>query len=191
MVAEARGDAPGAAGSGVGVRGTSGAAGSGSDIGVRSAAGSAPPGEVGASVEGAPALPPVAVAGLSRKRLSWIVAGVVAAWILVTFARQVGDAAETSARADRTRSENASISAELDRRRAELAFIQEPRFIAQQARAYGVGTRREHPFTLGVDAPPLPADAPGSASLRVGFRTYERTPLEAWIQVLFGSPPGS
>jgi hypothetical protein len=119
------------------------------------------------------------------------VACVVAGWILLAFARQVGEAAEATARADRTRAENASISAELDRLRAELAFIQEPRFIALQARAYGVGGRRERPFTLGVAAPPLPPDAPGSASQRVGYRTVERTPLEAWIQVLFGGRPGS
>jgi hypothetical protein len=139
-------------------------------------------------IEATPSLPSVAVAGLSRKRLAWIVACVVAGWILLTFARQVGEAADATARADRARAENGSISAELDRLRAELMYIQQPRFVAQQARAYGVGGRREHAFTLRVDAPTLPADAPGSASQRVGYRTSERSPLQAWIQVLFGSP---
>jgi hypothetical protein len=138
-----------------------------------------------------PSLPSVAVAGLSRKRLAWIVACVVAGWILLTFARQVGEAADATARADRARAENGSIAAELGRLEGELAYVQQPRFVAQQARAYGVGGRREHAFTLQVDAPPLPADAPGSASQRVGYRTTERSPLQAWIQVLFGPAPGS
>jgi hypothetical protein len=141
--------------------------------------------------EPSPSLPPVAIAGLSRKRLAWIVACVVAGWILLTFARQVGEAADATARADRARTENASIAAELGRLQGELAYIQQPRFVAQQARAYGVGGRREHPFTLQVGAPQLPANAPGSASQRVGHRTTERTPLQAWIQVLFGPDPGS
>jgi hypothetical protein len=144
-----------------------------------------------ASQETRPSLPPVAVAGLTRKRLAWIVACVVAGWILFTFARQVGEAADATARADRARADNASISAELGRLQGELAYIQQPRFVAQQARAYGVGGRREHPFTLQVGAAALPADAPGSASQRIGFRTTERTPLQAWIQVLFGPAPGS
>lgn len=138
-----------------------------------------------------PSLPSVAVAGLSRKRLAWIVACVVAGWILLTFARQVGEAADATARADRARAENGSIAAELARLQGELAYIQQPRFVAQQARAYGVGGRREHPFTLQVGSPPLPADAPGSASQRVGYRATERSPLQAWIQVLFGPAPGS
>lgn len=158
--------------------------------GTAEASGRPPEGPDGAA-EASPSLPSVSVAGLSRKRLAWIVACVVAGWILLTFARQVGEAAEASARADRTRADNASITAELDRLRAELTFIQDPRFITLQARAYGVGTRREKPFTLAVGAPPLPPDAPGSASQRVGYRPLERTPLEAWIQLLFGERPGS
>jgi len=141
--------------------------------------------------ETAPALPSVAVGGLTRKRLAWIVACVVAGWILFTFARQVGEAADATARADRARADNASIAAELGRLQGELAYIQQPRFVAQQARAYGVGGRREHPFPIQVGTAPLPADAPGSASQRVGYRTTDRSPLQAWIQVLFGPAPGS
>ena len=44
----------------------------------------------------------------------------------------------------------------------ELEVIQEPAFIAQQARGYGLGGPREIPFSLGPGASPLPSDAPGS-----------------------------
>ncbi|MCU0504799.1 MAG: hypothetical protein MUE82_03340 [Chloroflexi bacterium] len=147
-----------------------------------------------ATVEGgataAAPLPAVSLLGLDRRRLAWIVAAVVAAWILFTFARQVGEAAEASARADRARAANTTLAAELDRLRAELQLIQEPRYVALQARAYGVGGRGERQFTLEAGAPTLPPDAPGSASKRIGYREVTRTPLDAWIQLLFGTPSG-
>jgi hypothetical protein len=136
------------------------------------------------------ALPSIFLAGLDRRRLAWILAAAVAAWILFTFARQVGEAAEAAGRADRARAANATLAAQLDRLRAELELIQEPRYVALQARAYGVGGRGERQFTLEVGAPSLPPDAPGSASKRIGYREVTRTPLQAWITLLFGAPPG-
>ena len=136
------------------------------------------------------ALPSIPLAGLNRRRLAWILAAAVAAWILFTFARQVGEAAEAVARADRARAANSTLAVQLDRLRAELELIQEPRYVALQARAYGVGGRGERQFTLEVGAPSLPPDAPGSASKRIGYREVTRTPLEAWITLLFGAPPG-
>jgi cell division protein FtsB len=135
-------------------------------------------------------LPAVSFLGLDRRRLAWALAAIVAAWILFTFARQVGEAADASARAERARAANATLAAELDRLRAELQLIQEPRYIALQARAFGVGGRGERQFTLEAGAPTLPPDAPGSASKRIGYREVTRTPLEAWIQLLFGPPAG-
>ena len=52
----------------------------------------------------------------------------------------------------------------------ELDRIQQRRFILQQARANGLGGHKEIAFTLDSNAPPLAADAPGSAALRVGAR---------------------
>ncbi len=135
-------------------------------------------------------LPAVSFLGLDRRRLAWALAAVVAAWILLTFARQVGEAADAAARADRARAENATLAAQLDRLRAELQLIQEPRYVALQARAFGVGGRGERQFTLQAGAPSLPPDAPGSASQRIGYREVARTPLDAWIELLFGAGPG-
>ena len=44
----------------------------------------------------------------------------------------------------------------------------------------------EIPFALAADAPSLPPDAPGSAALRVGGQSTARSPLEAWLDLLFG-----
>jgi len=145
--------------------------------------------EPGLPAGASPSLRTLPIAGFTRRRLAWIVAALVAGWILLTFARQVGEAADATVRADRVRAENVTISADLARLTAELAFIQDPRFVAQQARAYGIGARKERPFTLAADASPLPGDAAGSETRRVGYREVERTPLEAWAQLLFGSGP--
>lgn len=139
---------------------------------------------------GATAFPAIPLAGFNRRRLAWILAAVVATWVLFTFARQVGEAADASARADRARATNTSLATELARLQAELTLIQEPRFVSLEARAYGVGARGERGFTLAAGAPSLPPDAPGSASQRIGHRDVRRTPLEAWLTLLFGTPSG-
>ncbi len=146
-------------------------------------------GQPGVTAAASPTLESLPIAGITRRRLAWIVATIVAGWILLTFARQVGEAADATVRADRVRAENATIAADIERLTAELEFIQDPRFIAQQARAYGIGARKERPFTLEADPSPLPADAAGSETRRVGYREVVRTPLEAWAQLLFGSSP--
>ena len=59
-------------------------------------------------------------------------------------------------------------------------------FVAFQARAFGMGGPKERRFTLAADAPPLPSDAPGSASLRVGAALERQDPLDSWLSLLFG-----
>jgi hypothetical protein len=68
----------------------------------------------------------------------------------------------------------------------ELELIGRQAFIEQAARSYRLGTGTEIPFTLDPDAPPLPADAPGSAAVKLGAEPANRSPLDAWLEVLFG-----
>jgi hypothetical protein len=70
--------------------------------------------------------------------------------------------------------------------RQELQLVTQERWILQQARAFQLGSRRERPFALAPGAPPLPADAPGSAVRRIGAEVEDRSPLDAWLEVLFG-----
>ena len=58
----------------------------------------------------------------------------------------------------------------------ELSEIQQPGFVQQAARAYGLGGRKEIAFALAPDAPPLPDDAPGSASHRLGSEAARVSP---------------
>ena len=135
---------------------------------------------------GGPDLAALPIAGLTQRRMAIILGALVAAWIILLFARQVGDASAASARAEAMIADNAVRHAEIAALERELDRIQQPRFILQQARAHGLGGHNEIAFTLDPDAPPLPADAPGSAALRVGA-AGSVSPLESWLNILFGS----
>jgi hypothetical protein len=106
--------------------------------------------------------------------------------VLIVFARQVSDAAAASADADAMRAANAAASAQVAGLERELDLIKRQEFIAQQARLYRIGQGRELPFTLDPAASPLASDAPGSAAVKLGAEPANRSPLDAWLEVLFG-----
>ena len=128
----------------------------------------------------------LSIAGITRRRVGWVAAALLAAWIVVVFARQAGDAASASSRADQTARDNAALAAEVASLERELNIIEKPAYIAQQARAFGLGSPKEIPFTLDASVPAPGPDAPGSAALRVGARDDRPTPLESWLSLLFG-----
>lgn len=135
---------------------------------------------------GGPDLAALPIVGITQRRMALLLGALVAAWIVLLFARQVGDASAASSRAEAMIVENATRHAEIAALERELERIQQPRFILLQARAHGLGGHKEVAFTLDPDAPPLPANAPGSAALRVGARSSV-SPLESWLSILFGS----
>ena len=128
------------------------------------------------------------VAGLTRRRVAILIGALVAAWVIVLFARQVGDASEATARADAMQASNDQLQAEVIGLESELTLIQRQAYIEQAARQYRLGTAVEIPFALADGAPPLPADAPGSATVRLGADPEVTTPLESWARLLFGDP---
>jgi cell division protein FtsB len=137
------------------------------------------------------------VAGLTRRRIALLLGALVAAWVILLFAHQVGQASEASAKAEEMRVANAGLEANVVALQSELELIQRQAFVEQQARAYRLGSAREIPFALADNAPALPPDAPGSAGVRLGAATEKPSPVEQWIQLLFGpggdpsSPAGS
>jgi hypothetical protein len=135
---------------------------------------------------GGPDLSALPIAGITQRRMAIMLGALLAAWIVLLFARQVGDASAASSRAEAMIVENAVRHSEIAALERELDRIQQRRFILQQARAHGLGGHKEIAFTLDSNAPPLPEDAPGSAALRVGAPAYV-TPLESWLSILFGS----
>jgi hypothetical protein len=138
------------------------------------------------AVSGEPDLAALPIAGLSQRKVAGMIGALVAVWIIILFARQVGDAAAASARADAMIADNAARKAQVAALDRELARIQQSRFVLLQARAHGLGGHNEIAFTLEPDAPPLASDAPGSAALRVGAPDPV-SPLDHWLALLFGS----
>ncbi len=138
--------------------------------------------------QGAPTLDPASLPmpSLSRRRVI-TAAGVLLAGVLaLTFAQQVGEATAASARAEELRAANAALREEVGRLERDLGQVQDLRFIRLEGRAYGLGGKREIPFALAAGAPPLAPDTPGSASVRLGAEQAATTPLDAWLDVLFG-----
>jgi len=126
------------------------------------------------------------VAGLTRRRIALLIGALVAAWVIVLFARQVGEASEATARADAMAAHNTQLEQDVNALQDELALIQREPYIAQAARGYRLGDPAEIPFTLAEDAPSLPPDAPGSAATRLGTTTDQERPIDAWARLLFG-----
>jgi hypothetical protein len=117
-----------------------------------------------------------------------LVAGLFALWLVGVFARQVGDAATAANQADQMRARNVAMERDVASLEAELKLIKQPAFISEMARGYLLGSPREVPFSVG-NAPPLPPDAPGSAGIRPDSQTQATSPLDSWLQALFGSRP--
>ena len=126
------------------------------------------------------------VAGLTRRRVAFLVSAFVAAWIVILFARQVGQASEATQRLRDLDAGNQALTAQVSSRERELELIQRQEYILQAARGFGLGRGREIPFTLKPGAQPLAANAPGSASLRLGAADDSQSPLESWLSLLFG-----
>jgi len=126
------------------------------------------------------------VAGFTRRRVGWVAAAFLSVWIIIVFARQVGDATTAANRAAQMLADNAALAAEVQALEGELALIVEPAFVGLQARGHGLGAPREIPFTLDPSVPVASDGAPGSASVRLGADDDRQTPLESWLSLLFG-----
>ena len=126
------------------------------------------------------------VAGLTRRRAGLIIGAVVAAWVVLLFAHQVGQASEAVARVQVLQQANVARQATVASLQGELDVVQKSAYVQQQARGYRLGGANEIPFTLAPDAPPLASDAPGSAGLHAGAPTQRPSPLESWLRLLFG-----
>ena len=128
----------------------------------------------------------LSVAGITRRRVGWAAAGLVAAWIVVLFARQVGDAQAASNGAVQLAADNAALSDEVASLQSELDLIVRPQYVGLEARAHRFGSPREIPFTLDPSVPAPVDGAPGSASARLGAANDRQTPLDSWLSLLFG-----
>jgi hypothetical protein len=136
----------------------------------------------------APALDPASLPmpSLSRRRVVTAAGVLLAGLLVLSFARQVSEATAASNRAAELRVANAGLRDDVERLQQDLDRVQDVRFIRLEGRAFGLGGPHEIPFALAAGAPPLAADAPGSASVRLGAVQRPKSPMDAWLEVLFG-----
>ncbi len=120
----------------------------------------------------------LSIAGITRRRVGWVSAALVAVWIVVLFARQVGDAQAASSQAAQLAADNAALSDEVGALQKELDLIVQPKYVGLEARAHRFGSPKEIPFTLDPSVAAPVDGAPGSASVRLGASTDRQTPLE-------------
>jgi hypothetical protein len=123
---------------------------------------------------------------LSRRRVITAAGVLLAGLLTLSFVRQVGEATTASDRATELRALNAALRDDVARLERDLGHVQDVRFIRLEGRSFGLGGPREIPFALAAGAPSLTADAPGSASVRLGAEPQPASPLDAWLEVLFG-----
>ena len=131
----------------------------------------------------APALP---ANPITRRRLAIVVGGIVVLWLIGVFAHQVSEAQAAQNQADVLRARNVAMQRDIQSLERELALIRQPAFVAEMARGYLLGTPGEIPFKVDATGT-LPPDAPGSRGIVPEPTTGPKTPLDAWLQALFGS----
>ena len=128
----------------------------------------------------------LSIAGITRRRVGWVAAGFVSIWIVIAFARQVGDAGAAANRAAQLVEDNAALAAEVQSLQGEADLIVRRQYVALAARGAGLGEAHEIPFTLSPQVAAPVDGAPGSASVRLGAASVRQTPLESWLSLLFG-----
>ena len=122
----------------------------------------------------------------TRRRIAALVAGFVLIWLVGVFANQAGDAAAAANQAGSLEARNEALRQDIGSLQAELQQIQAPGFVSSAAHGYLLGLPGERPFTIDPAVPAPAADAPGSAGIVPQTTPVTTSPLEAWLEVLFG-----
>ena len=124
--------------------------------------------------------------GLRPNRTQILAVGlvIVGFWLVIVFAHALGQLNDATQRQLAAQTEAQTLQAQLDAGRRELVLVQTDAFQQMQARALGMGQNGEKVFSLTSDAPPPAAIVPLGRAAPPGLR---QTPLESWLELLFGN----
>jgi cell division protein FtsB len=139
------------------------------------------------SSQAGPVAPPLPTNPITRRRLALVVLGIFVLWLIGIFAHQVTEAQDAQNQADLLRARNTALQRDVKSLERELALVKQPAFVAEMARGYLLGTPGEVPFKVDPSAPAPGADAPGSQGIVPVSTEQPKTPLQAWLDALFGS----
>jgi len=119
-----------------------------------------------------------------RTQIVAVVLVIVGVWLVIGFGQALGQLNDATQRQVAAAAETQTLQAQLKAGRRELMLVQTDAFQGLQARALGMGKNGELVFALTADAPPPPAIVPLG---RTAAPAATQTPLEAWLDLLFGS----
>lgn len=123
--------------------------------------------------------------GPLERRGAVVLLGLFAAgWLVFIFAGALARTNDLDARLTDARAQTAALEAQVEAGYAEIEFIKTDAYLEQAARGLGLGEQGEQSFALPDDAPPAqPIPLLGSPA----SDGLTSTPLEAWLELLFGS----
>lgn len=131
------------------------------------------------------ALPPLNARRLrpTRVHVAFLIAVVVAFWVVLAFSRTMAQLNEATERAASVRADNAVLTSRLAQAQTESALLQSDAYLRFEARGFGMGKPGERAFGLAPGAPEPAPMVPlgGSAAAQT-----QPTPLENWLSLLFG-----
>lgn len=131
------------------------------------------------------ALPPPSARRLrpTRVHVAFVIAVVVAFWVVLAFSRTMAQLNEATERAAAVRAENADLTSRLAHAQTESALLQSDAYLRFEARGFGMGRPGERAFGLAPGAPAPEPMVPlgGSAAAPT-----QPTPLDNWLNLLFG-----
>ena len=108
---------------------------------------------------------------------------ILGVWLVLVFGRALTELNEATARQAAVAAENAALEQRLEAGKRELELVQTDSFQRLQARAFGLGEAGERVFSLDSEASPAPPIIPLGGS---NAPATSDTPLEAWLNLLFG-----
>jgi hypothetical protein len=123
----------------------------------------------------------------ARSALIFLGQALIVAIFVVEFGRNLIGVIQVNSRLAQLRNETAVLQTRADALTAERVLLDDAAFLELVARGYSLGSAVERPFVLAADAPPLSDDAPGSGARRFTSSPPNRSPIEAWINLLLGS----
>ena len=123
----------------------------------------------------------------TRGALIFLGQALIVALFVVEFGRNLVGVIQVNTRLAQLREETAALQARADALTAERILLDDAAFLELVARGYSLGSTVERPFVLAADAAPLAEDAPGSAARRLVPDGPTHSPLDAWLDLLFGS----
>ncbi len=123
--------------------------------------------------------------GRFERRGALLLLGLFAAgWLTFIFVGALARATDLDARLTDARSQTAALAAQVEAGYEEIDFIESDPYLEQAARGLGFGEQGEVSFALPDDAPPAqPLPLLGSPE----SERMTSTPLEAWMELLFGT----